>query len=81
MINVYSASCLLDEGQTFLLIGGWYPSWETVSRYDINGWLEDLDNLNTGRLGHGCTQYTKNDGVMVRMIVKCKYIVITFNFR
>ena len=83
MINVYSESCpscLIDEGETFLLTGGTY-SMETVSRYDINGWLEDLDNLNTGRFDHGCTKYTNNDGVKVRMIGKCKYIIITFHFR
>ena len=67
MINVYSESCLIDEGQTFLLTGGG-GSMETVSRYNINGWLEDLDNLNTGRRVHGCTMYTNNDGVKVRMI-------------
>ena len=58
MIHVYSASCLLMGGS----------SRETVSRYNVNGWLVDLDNLNTGRESHGCTQYTNNDGVNVRMI-------------
>ena len=63
----YSESCLIDEGETFLLTGGLY-SKETVSRYNINGWLEDLDNLNTGRRLHGCTMYTNNDGVKVIML-------------
>ena len=79
MINVYSESCLIDEGQTFLLTGG--SSKEIVSRYSINGWLEDLDNLNTGRNSHGCTQYTNNDGVKVRMMGKRNYSNITFHFR
>ena len=79
MINVYSSSCLIDEGQTFLLTGGTY-SMETVSRYNINGWLEDLDNLNTGRRLHGCTQYTNNDGVKVIMFA-LKLDNLTFYFR
>ena len=29
-----------------------------VSRYNINGWVEDLEDLNTGRWNHGCTRYT-----------------------
>ena len=74
MINVFSYSCLIDEGDTFLLTGG-YNSGETVSRYNINGWLEDLDNLNTGRDSHGCTQYTNNDGVKVRMIVNVNALI------
>ena len=73
-------SCLIDEGETFILTGG-RDSLEIVSLYNINGWLEDLDSLNTGRATHGCTQYTNNDGVKVRMMGKCKYFKITFNFR
>ena len=75
MINVYSSSCPIDEGQTFLLTGGIY-SREIVSRYNINGWLEDLDNLNTGRYSHGCTQYTNNDGVKVRMIENVNSLIL-----
>ena len=41
-----------------------------MSRYNINGWMEDLDDLNGrfghGRHNHGCTQFTNNDGDKVR---------------
>ena len=69
-LDICSYSCLIDEGKTFLLTGGEDFVTETssrVSRYDINGWLEDLDDLNTGRSQHGCARYTNNNGDKVRM--------------
>ena len=55
---------MIDEGVNFVLTGG-YDSGSvvsTVSRYNINGWVEDLDDLITGRRYHGCTQYTHGAG-------------------
>ena len=60
-IIFFSYSCLIDEGGSFLLTGGGFPV-STVSRYNINGWVEDLDDLITGRYSHGCTQYKNNLG-------------------
>ena len=60
-IIYFSYSCLIDEGESFLLTGG-AGSESTVSRYNINGWVEDLDDLITGRYQHGCTQYKNNLG-------------------
>ena len=40
---------------------------KTVSRYNINGWVEDLDDLNDARVWHGCTQFTNSDGDKVRI--------------
>ena len=76
---LYRDSCLIDEdGQSFLLTGGYY-SWVTVSRYDNNGWKEDLDGLNDGRNSHGCTRYTNNDGDKVRMeFVMTSLVLILF---
>ena len=62
-------SCLIDEGETFLLTGGVVGNWvrvSTVSRYNISGWIEDLGNLNRRRYHHGCTRYTNNEGIKVR---------------
>ena len=71
--NLSSVSCLIDEGETFLLTGGSY-SEEVVSRYNIDGWVEDLDNLNTGRYSHGCAKYTNNDGERVSIYLMSKSI-------
>jgi len=62
-----SYSCLIDEGDTFLLVGG-FQQENRVSRYNIDGWLENLDDLNTGRFNHGCTQYQDEDGAMVNVV-------------
>ena len=64
----YSEACLINEGNTFLLTGGGgsaLGSVSTVSRYDINGWVEDLNNLNTARRLHGCTRYLNKQGLQV----------------
>ena len=63
----FSQSCLIDEGETFVLTGG-VGSESTVSRYNINGWVEDLDDLITGRRYHGCTQYSNTLGDRVRFM-------------
>lgn len=60
-------SCLINEGTTFLLTGG-YKSMGKVSRYDDNGWIQDLNDLKTGRRGHGCSQYKNVVGEKVNLV-------------
>ena len=69
-IIFFSESCLIDEGETFLVTGGYDSGGavSTVSRYNINGWIEDLDDLITGRTHHGCLQYSNTLGDRVRFI-------------
>jgi len=45
-----------DDDDTYIITGGQYTP-TTVSRYDKNGWMEDLPSLNTGRYSHGCGTY------------------------
>ena len=59
-----SYSCLIDEGETFVLTGGTY-SLRTATRYTINGWQEDLERLNTPRRSHGCARYSNVEGYKV----------------
>ena len=63
--EMFRDSCLINEGTTFLLTGG-YTSKGKVSRYDDNGWIQDLNDLKTGRWGHGCTQYNNDVGEKVK---------------
>ena len=44
---------------------------DTVSRYNTDGFVEDLPSLNEGRYYHGCGVYTVDSGDQV--------IVITYN--
>ena len=64
---LYSEACLIDEGDSFLLTGGW-PSSVRTSRYSRDSWLKDLDNLNTARFGHACGWYSDSVGKRVRFI-------------
>ena len=41
-----------------------------VTKYDINGWIEDLPELNTGRLGHGCAHFYNNLNELVNRSYK-----------
>ena len=72
----FSYSCLIDEGNTFLLTGGYKSG--TVSRYNINGWVEDLDDLITARYGHGCSQFTNRDGYKVGLHENIDQFLILF---
>ena len=60
-------SCLIDEGDTFLLTGG-DGSASLASRYDINGWVEDIDPLITPRYFHSCFSYVNDQGERVNMV-------------
>ena len=60
-------SCLIDEGDTFLLTGG-DGSDGIASRYDINGWIEDLDPLLHPRWYHSCFSYVNDQGERVNMV-------------
>ena len=62
-VNIYSDACLIDEGDSFLLTGGSYTPTRT-SRYSSDGWLQDLDDLNTGRRDHACGWYTVTEGII-----------------
>ena len=43
----------------FILTGGQYKN--TVSRYNMSGWLGDLPDLNEGRSNHGCGFFYNED--------------------
>ena len=67
-VHIYSYACLIDEdGDSFLLTGGWWFEKRT-SRYSSERWLQDLDDLNTGRQDHACGWFTDTDGRRVRYI-------------
>ena len=50
------------------MITGGKPSVSTVSRYNSDGWIEEIAPLNTGREGHGCTRYYNNFGAEVKTL-------------
>ena len=50
-------ACSISLGDEVIITGGSY-TWKTVSRYNKDGWVEDLPSLKVGRSSHGCTQYS-----------------------
>merc|ERR1712192_124773 len=41
-----------DAGDTIVLTGGWKHNY--VTRYDVNGFVEELPQLPENRYGHAC---------------------------
>jgi len=39
-----------------------------VTKYDKNGWIEDLPELNTGRFSHGCAHFYNNLNELVYLV-------------
>ena len=67
LIDVYfSEACSIEDPdtETVVITGGRYTS-TTVSVYGLQGWVEDLPSLITGRFAHACTSY-KTAGTRVR---------------
>ena len=59
-----------DEG--VVITGGDYTK-KIVSKYDRNGWVEDLPQLNTGRYYHACGSFSR-DGIKVKLnLIKLKF--------
>ena len=61
-----------EDDDTYIITGGRDTQTQvlaqtTVSRYNNNGWKEDLPSLNTGRYEHGCGSYLNNDGNRVSL--------------
>ena len=62
--HIVYASCAINEGDSVVVTGGWY-SVNTVSRYNINGWTENLPNLLGPRVYHACGHYLNSDNQKV----------------
>ena len=58
-----------------IVTGGFIPYETTqetplVSKYDHNGWVENMPTLNTGRFDHACGYYINTDGLEVKSKVR-----------
>ena len=62
-ILFYSRACAIPDGESVVLTGGEKGIIRSkVSRYNKDGWMEDLADLNMGRWGHGCAGYKRGSG-------------------
>ena len=55
-----SLACGFADDDTYIITGGWNNN-RIVSKYDKNGWIEDLPNLNNGRSRHGCGTFVDDN--------------------
>ena len=68
----YRRACSIadpDSG-TVIVTGGYNSGGGTgnlnnVSKYGVNGWIENLEPLNFGRDGHGCGSYVSGEEKVV----------------
>ena len=57
---------MADLTNPTVIITGGKNTKQTVSRYNIQGWVEDLPSLVVGRYDHGCASYLRDaDGTQV----------------
>jgi len=63
-----NACSMRDLTSSSLIITGGYKTKHTVSRYDSQGFVEDLPSLVKGRSKHGCASYLREDGTQVLLV-------------
>ena len=62
--NVRFACAIPDPAGPSVVVTGGYNTKNTVSRYNRNGWVEDLASMTLGRYHHGCAGFMR-DGELV----------------
>ena len=69
-IIIYSRACAIPDGESVVLTGGESGAIRSkVSRYNKDGWMEDLPDLNMGRWAHGCAGYKRgSEQVLLKII-------------
>ena len=66
----YRTACSISLDDHVVITGGSYTQ-KIVSRYNENGWVEDLPSLTQGRFQHGCTAFM-SAGEQVRLTTWCR---------
>ena len=61
------AACSITDSNSVVITGGYDDNTIAfrVSRYNIEGWMEDLPRLTTRRWNHACALYTTDTGAKV----------------
>ena len=72
---IHRSGCMVEDDNTFILIGGWQgfhkpeASHLSVTRYDMNGFIEHLPELRRERDGSGCSYFYAGYGKVMIVIV------------
>ena len=65
--------CLIPDGDEVILTGGRdtsyinYP-YNAVSKYNRNGWVSDLKNMNSRRYDHACGSFMNSNNEVVNVL-------------
>ena len=65
------SACTISDEDTMVLTGG-YHTKKKAHRYNENGFLEALANLNKERVFHSCAKYINKEDKTVKMSVSCR---------
>ena len=65
---LFSAACTIQLEDKVIITGGECTA-TIVSVYNMEGWVENLPDLNTGRQDHGCGHYVDTDNNHVRLLL------------
>ena len=60
-------SCSIQLDDQVVVTGGTNPK-NKASVYNMDGWVQDLPDLNQGRYKHGCGHYVDNDNNLVYLV-------------
>ena len=75
----------MEDDDTFILIGGWQGFHKPegnhlgVSRYDMDGFIEDLPSLRSERDGSGCSYFYSGYGKVI--FVFFLFLCDTYEFK
>ena len=64
-IFIFSNACTIQLEDSVVVTGGVDFNNKIVSVYDVNGWVEDLPDLNQGRDDRGCGHYVDSNNDIV----------------
>ena len=56
-------ACGIEFADQVIVTGG-LATKKIVSIYNVDGWVQDLANLNEGRYGHSCSHFTSGDDLV-----------------
>ena len=75
-MHSFRAGCSIQFDEFVIITGGikdcdnddcTNPRVDTVSKYNIDGWVEYLPSLNTARSGNGCGHYINSNEEVVNL--------------
>jgi len=64
-------ACGINDGSSVIVTGGYGSGighLKTVSRYNLEGFMENMPSLITARNGHGCGSFTNEDNIKVYVV-------------